>query len=223
VRLFQANEPWSTPPDGVVDHLRHSVTGATPPLKAFAPRFSYIDAKRLPAAGAEPEQIIIAWSREVRHADGSNGITDAPEQGFLGWQRMAPERWELVYEQPVECCPIMGIQTGDLTGDGHLDALTNEAQGSGGCGFTRVLISSKGRLHEEFAYDGCDYSMKIEKGAVVLKDGVGPCPFDQASAHCSGGTRTIIKRWNGSKLATASNTVVCVEPRLDPKRDCRPT
>ncbi len=220
VRLFQANESWSTPPEGIVDHLPRSLAGASPPLSAFAPPFSDFQAKRLPAAGREPDQIVIAWSRQVRRADGSFfGFTDVQEQGFLGWQRVTPKRWKLVYEQPVECCPAMGIETGDLTGDGHVDALTNESQGSGGCGFTRVLISSDGRLREEFAHDGCDYSMTIEKGAVVLKHGVGPCPRGDG-AHCSGGTRTVVKRWNGSGLVTSSETVKCHAPNLDPARGC---
>jgi hypothetical protein len=222
LRLFQANEPWSTPAEGVLDRLPRSVEGASPSPSAFAPAFSNVDAKRLPAAGGEPEQVVVAWSRAVRRSDESfSGFTDSPEQGFLAWQRATPKRWELVYEQPLECCPATNVEAGDLTGDGHLDALINESQGSGGCGFTRVLISSDGRLREEFAYDGCDYSMRIEKGAVVLADGVGPCPFE-GGAHCSGGARTTIKRWNGTELVTTSETVKCYEPHLDPARDCEP-
>jgi hypothetical protein len=222
LRLFQASEPWSTPAEGVLDRLPRSVEGASPPLSVFAPAFSQVDAKSLPAAGGEPEQVVVAWSRAVRRGDESfSGFTDSPEQGFLAWQRATPKRWELVYEQPLECCPATNIEAGDLTGDGHLDALINESQGSGGCGFTRVLISSEGRLREEFAYVGCDYSMRIEKGAVVLADGVGPCPFE-GGAHCSGGARTTIKRWNGTKLVTTRETVTCYEPHLDPARDCEP-
>jgi hypothetical protein len=217
LRLFQAKEPWSTPPEGLLDRLPRRVAGADPLLSAFAPPFSDIQAERLPAAAREPDQVVIAWSREVRRDDGSHEW----ELGFLGWQRVAPKRWELVYEQPVECCPAMGIETGDLTGDGHADALTHESQGSGGCGFARVLISSDGRLREEFAYDGCDYSMTIEKGAVVLRHGVGPCPWGEG-AHCSGGTRTVVKRWIGSKLVTSSETVECHAPRLDPAHGCLP-
>ena len=222
LRLFQANEPWTTPAEGVLDRLPRNVEGASPPLSAFAPAFSNVDAKRLPAAGGEPEQAVVSWSRAVRRGDESfSGFTDAPEQGFLAWQRATPKRWELVYEQPLECCPATNIEVGDITGDGHLDALTNESQGSGGCGFTRVLISIEGRLREEFAYEGCDYSMLIEKDTVVLADGVGPCPFE-GGAHCSGGTRKTIKRWNGTKLVTTRETVTCNEPHLDPARGCTP-
>jgi hypothetical protein len=222
VRLFQAQEPWSTPPEGIVDRMPRRVTGESPPLSAFAPPFATIQAERLPAAGGEPDQVVIAWSREVRRADDSwLGFTDKTEQGFLGWKRVSSKRWELVYELPLECCPTMAIETGDVTGDGHLDALTRESQGSGGCGFSRVLISSNGRLGEEFAYDGCDYSMKIEKGAVVLQHGVGPCPSGDR-AHCSGGTRVVVKRWNGSKLVTVADSVTCLDPGLDPARTCRP-
>jgi hypothetical protein len=222
LRLFQANEPWTTPAEGVLDRLPRNVEGASPPLRAFAPAFARIETKRLPAAGGEPEQVVVAWSRAVRRGDESfSGFTDAPEQGFLAWQRATPKRWELVYERPLECCPATNVEAGDLTGDGHLDALTNESQGSGGCGFTRVLISSGGRLREEFAYEGCDYSMRIEKGAVALADGVGPCPFE-GGAHCSGGTRKTIKRWNGTKLVTTRETVTCNEPHLDPARGCTP-
>jgi hypothetical protein len=218
LRLFQPNEPWSTPPEGIADGLPRTILGAAPPLGAFAPPFSNIQAKRLPAAGGETDQIVIAWDREIRREDSSY---PGQEQGFVGWQRVAPKRWELIYERQVECCPDMEIEAGDLTGDGHLDALTREFQGTGGCGFTRVLISRHGRLREEFAYNGCDYSMKMEKREVVLAYGVGPCP-SEGGAHCYGGTRTVMKRWNGSRLVTASATVKCHEPQLDPARGCRP-
>ena len=223
VRLFQEDEPWSTPPEGVVDELPRSAEGDTPPLRALAPTFSHVQAKRLPAAGEEPDQIILAWSRKVRRKDDSYpGYTDEQEQGFLGWQRVAPKRWELVYERPVACCPAMGIELGDLTREGHLDALTREAQGTGACGFTRVLLSSGGRLREEFARYGCDDSLTIENGDVVLKHGVGPCPWDVGGAHCSGGTRTVVKRWNGSELVNASERIKCHDPKLDPAQSCRP-
>lgn len=222
VRLFHADEPWSTPPDGMLDQLPRSLEGASPPLGAFAPAFSHIEARRLPAGGGEPEQVVVAWSRDIRRGDESfSGFTDRPEQGFLAWQRVGPRRWKLVYERPIGCCPSKLIATGDLTADGHLDALTNESQGSGGCGFSRVLISSGRRLREELAFYGCDYSMRIENGAVVLRDGVGPCPFE-GGAHCSGGSRTTVKRWNGSKLVTTAETVKCHAPQLDPARNCRP-
>ena len=141
--------------------------------------------------------------------------------------RRSPSSRSAAATGPRSPCRSASISTGlcsrrDITGDGHLDALTNESQGSGGCGFTRVLISSEGRLREEFAYEGCDYSMRIEKGAVVLANGVGPCPFE-GGAHCSGGTRKTIKRWNGTKLVTTRETVTCNEPHLDPARDCEPT
>jgi hypothetical protein len=222
VRLFQPNEPWSAPPEGIADHLPRTAEGAFPPLGSLAPPHAHVTAKRLPAAGGEPDRIVVAWSREVRRGDASfSGFTDEPQHGFLAWQRVGATRWELAYEDVLPCCPSQAIETGDLTGDGHLDALTREAQGSGGCGFTRVLIGSHGRLREEFAYQGCDYSVSIEKGAVVLRDGVGPCPVE-GGAHCSGGTRTTVKRWNGTRLVTAREAVECHRPHLEPARLCTP-
>jgi hypothetical protein len=62
--------------------------------------------------------------------------------------------------------------------------------------------------------------MKIDRGDVVLMHGVGPCPSG-SFAHCSGGTRTVVKHWNASKLVTASDSVECHTPKLDPARECR--
>ena len=83
LRLFQEGEPWSTAPEGVVDELPRSVEGASPPLRALAPPFSHVQAERLPAAGGEPDQIVLAWSRKVRRTDDSYpGYTDEQEQGL---------------------------------------------------------------------------------------------------------------------------------------------
>jgi hypothetical protein len=218
-RFFHDGEPWSTPPNLSDRPFRRLVSGAEPPAWKLAPQFSRIYMERLPAAGGAPDQIIVGWSRGIRR-EGRYGYEETDQSGFLVWERVARSRWRVVYEQPSVFGGYNRFQVGDVTGDGHHDVLFDTSMGSGACGPRRLVAYAGRRTWELFGRDFCEGHAQIVNGALRVEEAVGPCPHEVASAHCRGGVRTTMLRWQGAKLVSAKRTVRCDLARLDPAANC---
>lgn len=227
-RLFQPNEPWLSSIAGVERPVRRIVVtarGMRPRAGALAPPRATVRTSVLPAAGGIPEQVLVAWRRETRTQAGPKAGLLQSEQGVLVWQARPTRRstqWRVVYERRYPRYLSLRYRTGDVTRDGHADVLVNASQGSSGCGPWRVVAVADGRTRDIFYRDTCETEMRIEDGALIIDEPVGPCPTPQGSVHCFGGRRQTSKRWNGSRLVAVDSSVECVLARLDPERDCRP-
>jgi hypothetical protein len=222
VRLFHPDEPWSTPADLALSDLPTVVQAEAPTPAQLAPQFSRVGVEWLAAAGRAPDQAAVSWSRTLRSAGGPLGFEERTEQGFLIWQRVARDRWRLVYSRDFEYGGYTGVDVGDVTGDGHNDVLLETSMGTGACGPRRLVAYAGGRTRELFARDFCEGSAEIAGGSLKVTMGVGPCPEPAGSVHCHGGISTELFRWSGAKVATSRRTVECNRPTLDPARDCVP-
>jgi hypothetical protein len=221
-RVFQPGEPWSVPLQAALPQLRavlRARVNSPPPPDALAPAFSQVAVHRLPAADGVPEQLAVRWSREFRARPGSG---TEPQAGMVIWQRIAPTRWRIVYRRRSAESASMSLSAGDVTGDGHPDVLTVEEQGSGACGRRVLLAWAAGRERTLLVRNQCESAFRLEHGALVIDEPVGPCPYPPGSAHCFGGVRQIVMRWRGALVVQRSATVKCALPRLDPTRGCVP-
>jgi hypothetical protein len=223
-RIYQPAEPWSTPLDAPPPHLRSiraARAGSPPPVRTLAPAFSQTSVYRLPAAGGAPEQLAVVWSRAYRSRPGAHGSTQQQE-GLLIWQRVAPTRWRIVDRRRASVGQLLGVTIGDVTRDGHPDVLAVIGEGSGACGPRLLLAWAAGRERALLSRNECESTYRIRGGALVVDEPVGPCPYANGSAHCFGGVRHTVMRWNGPHLLARRATVACALPRLDPARACRP-
>jgi hypothetical protein len=214
-RIFQPSEPWTTPPNAHLRDLPRHVAGADPPLSALLPQFAKGTAKRLAATRGEPAQIVVDWSRHVRRAGRSKEL----EQGLIVWQRDATG-WQVSYRHRYPDGLTRELEFGDVTGDGHDDILLTEAQGTGYCGPRLILGTVAGKVEQIFRRYFCEGEAKIEKGALIFRVPVGPCPYRQGSAHCFGGWRRVVMRWHGRQLVSSKSSIRCNLPRLDPATHC---
>lgn len=216
-RLFQPGEPWTTPARLRMRSAAWFVPGAKPRLRRLAPQFARISAERLRASGGTPEQLLVSWSRELR----LSRFRSEPQSGVFIWQR-EQAGWRRVYSRRFRPYEYGYAATGDVTGDGHPDVLIQDVMGTGACGPRVLLATAGGRVRELFNRDFCEGNAEIRRGALVVTEGVGPCPYREASAHCRGGWRTTVLRWRGAKLTSSERTVRCHLPRLDPAHLCEP-
>jgi hypothetical protein len=219
-RIFQPAEPWSAPlAEGALPFraVRPVPAGATPPARELAPAFSHVSVQQLPAAGGAPEQLAVHWSREFRERRG--GATE-PQEGLLVWQRAGARQWRVVFHHRADEYTFLNITVGDTTGDGHPDVLLVETQGSGACGPRVVVGWAAGRERTLVARNECESGFRLARGALVVDEPVGPCPYTPGSAHCSGGTRHVVMRWRGARLVERRGSVTCALARLDPTRGC---
>jgi hypothetical protein len=116
----------------------------------------------------------------------------------------------------------MSVSIGDVTGDHHPDVLTLETVGSGGCGAHTLAASAAGKERTLFANNTCETGLGLAGGALLVDKAIGPCPYPGGSAHCFGGVRHELLRWNGSKLVEHKTRITCALPRLDPSHNCAP-
>jgi hypothetical protein len=118
---------------------------------------------------------------------------------------------------------LAGATVADVTNDGHPDAVLVVGNGgSAGCGEATVVAWVRGRTRVIFRHGLCESSVRGVRGGVVLDVPVGACPYKYGSAHCVGGRREELWRWNGRALALSRVRVTCVLKRLDPHRACAP-
>lgn len=218
--LFQPREPFTLVPRER-RRLRRMIVGRRRP-SAFmlAPERARTRVYAVRAAGGEPALLAVLWDRGVRTAAYARPQT---QHGLIVW-RQTRRGWRLAYaRRGSRSLPYVGVRLGDVTHDGHQDVLMTEGSGgSGGCGIRRVIASARGDLREIFRRAMCETEIEARGGDLVVPEPIGPCPDPGGAAHCFGGTRTETWRWNGSRLLNVSTVVRCVEPRLDPVRDCRP-
>jgi hypothetical protein len=214
-RLFQPNEPWGTAPAGISTAGPTVAFGEWPAPAELAPPFSQVEARRLPAAGGAPAQIVATWQRRLRGQRASRG-------GLLIWERSAASRWSVVYSRRFEFGGYQAVQVGDVSGDGHDDVLLETSLGTGGCGPRRLIAFAGGGTRELYGRYFCEGHADIVRGSLRVRRGIGPCPYIEDSAHCRGGLSTTFLRWEGQKLVRSRRDVKCDLPRLDPARDCAP-
>jgi hypothetical protein len=173
----------------------------------------------LPASRAAPEEVVVSWNASERSR------ATPYESGFSIWRRLpAPgEGWRPVHSERFPNLGALNIQLGDVTRDRHDDILIEAAEGSAGCGVRHVLATVGGRVREIYrSPETCEASFFIAAGALYVVERIGPCPYPGAqSAHCRGGERRTVRRWNGKKLVAVRSSVACDLPRLDPARGCR--
>ncbi|HEY2939654.1 MAG TPA: hypothetical protein VGJ27_07570 [Gaiellaceae bacterium] len=231
-RLFQPHEPWSTPPEARPRRFPVELIaprGRRPRSALLAPVGSEIELRSLQASGRAPEQLLVVWSRELRTRGGAQASNLTGERGVFVWQAQPARRrtrWLVAYARRYPDIGPVGFSVGDVTGDGHPEVLLAQLQGSGGCGPWTVVATTGRSVREIFDRTTCESYLKLAHGALVIDDPVGPCPYRQGSAHCFGGRRTLVERWNGHRLVVVKKTVVCMLKRLDPRSGCsrnRPT
>jgi hypothetical protein len=172
--------------------------------------------RRIPPAAGIPAQLLVIENRSdvpARNDENLRGIRVSILQRSYG-------SWETVYERGF-MRGWMGTWLEDLTRDGHLDVLVVSEQGSGGCGEHIVVASVRRRPREIYRRATCETWHSLRDGRLVVDEPVGPCPDRLARAHCSGGRRTSILRWSGTRLVPESARVKCSSPELDPANECR--
>lgn len=220
-RLYHPDEPWKTSvtPSLRLVRLVSTALGARPERARLAPPFAVSSVDALRAAGGEPEELLVRWTRTLR----SSRVRDRSDSGILVWQRddrRARTVWRVAYERRFPPSVPIDAQLGDLTGEGQPDALVQQLAGSGGCGPKVVLATVGGRVRELFRRNECETMLRLERGSLIVDDPIGPCWMPGGGgAHCSGGTRHTIMRWDGRRLAVSRSTVKCYG-RLDPRRNC---
>jgi len=221
-RLWQPNEPWTTPPQGLAQAFPHVIRSARPSAEALAPPRAHILVREMPAAGGgAPEQLAVIWEREVRTEPGRYAGNLQTEQGLVVWQRTATRVWRRVLSRPYPVADSPpSLTTGDVTGDHHPDLLVTLEQGSGACGPREIFATVHARIRRIFDRNECESFVRLKGGAVQLDEPVGRRPFTEGSAHCFGGEAHIVERWNGRRLVVGSRRVRCTLPRLDPAADC---
>ena len=223
-RIFQPAEPWTTRPAGPTLRFERRISvhpGSRPPPRSLAPPYSLVrSAVRLPAAGGEPEEMLVVWSRETRKRPGARAPRE--QQGIVLWRRATPAEWRVAWSRRFAPYVFVGASTGDVNGDRHPDVLLGTSQGSGGCGLSKLIADVRGRAHELFARTTCETNYRIAGGALHVYEPVGPCPYRPGSAHCFGGTRHVVLRWRGARVIERRARVRCAFARLDPARACRP-
>ena len=221
-RLVQAGQELSTrcPKLCLQPSVRLFQPGEELRRYPFAPPRSQVTKKLVPAAGGEPEQLVVSWSRQNRAGAGREAGYLKQQEGVLIWQRRAG-RWQVAYRYRIRN-QYGRFTTGDVNGDGHADVLIeDQMDGSSGCADWHLLATVRGRLRELLHGSPCEGGMALEHGGLEVDRAIGPCPYAQGSAHCFGGEETTFRRWSGTRLVEKRTRVACDLPRLDPKRNCQ--
>jgi hypothetical protein len=228
LRLYQPGEPWGSPVfRGEEPLVGRVMTGAgeRPARHLLAPPRAEMRVVTLPAGGRAPEQLFVTWNRTVRGRPTVPTPEEVSEQGVLLWQvsTIGPRSvWRVVYGRRLAPDDYVSVDAGDISGDGHPEVMFSGLQGSGGCGVTRLLVTTEQGVKEALRHENCETRSELSSGLFHLRDPVGRCPYREAGAHCYGGVRDTQMRWNGRRLMTVRTVVRCTLARLDPKRGCEP-
>ena len=188
-------EPVILPP-GVPATYRRDDDQANLPLERLVPPGVEITGTWFP----DRETLIVTW-----------GAGDDPfrrEQGVVVWRRTGSDPpWVATYAflDPPKA-GVLGVQvdTGDVTGDGHPDALVFEnTGGSGVCGTWSVIALSPEGDGPTYTKDLCDASVEMSTRPVGLR--LVESIFGPTDPHCCpSGVRTSILQWNGSRWRVTS-------------------
>jgi hypothetical protein len=228
LRPYQPNEPWSSPVfTGEGPFVDRVVTrpGERPARRLLAPARAQTQVIVLPAGGRVPEQLFVVWSRMVRGRLTVPTQEESFEQGVLLWESSTSggrSVWRVAYERKVAPYDYVSADAGDMSGDGHPEVMFAGLRGSGGCGVTRLLVTTEQGVKEALRHEGCETRSELSGRVFHLREPVGRCPYRQSGAHCYGGVRDAQMRWNGRKLVTVRTVVLCTLARLNPKRGCEP-
>jgi hypothetical protein len=148
-----------------------------------------VDAADLPAAGGEPAQVVVSWSRSY----GSR--FPFRDFGVEMWQQEGMARWRRVYLLVTNegnggdgfGVENVRLATGDATADGHPDVLIFEDQdGSAGCGIYRLLGTSHKRVRTLFARTQCldQGTITLAHATLVVTEGFKKDPGTADQIHC---------------------------------------
>jgi hypothetical protein len=165
-------------------------------------------------AGGVPAQLVLTWARG---GDGS-----LPEEiGLLLWQHagglQAP--WKVVYvihdltgsgifragspgrlrraRADIGLLSRIGMDIGDVTGDGHGDVLVfEEGSGTAGCSLFRVLANTGRTVEQIYFEEACETSMAITENGLLKVD---EATYPKGCKNIHGcGRRFRLLRWNGA-------------------------
>lgn len=148
----------------------------------------------LPSAGEAPDEVAVAY------VIGPDPF--AAEHGFAIWQRFAQApAWSVVFafvDAPDDAVLGIEVQSGDLTGDGHPEAMTFEQTGgSGACGRWRVVATLAGETEQVFSRRTCDTEILIVGDALEVREAV----FGPDDPHCCPSAfRYTTLEWDGSRF-----------------------
>jgi hypothetical protein len=161
-----------------------------------------------------------AWMLGVRHfvvAWREHGAGS----GVAVWRRSRGGSWDRLLERRRPTALQYAISVDDVTGDGRLDLLASEQEGSGGCGPRIAFRVEAGRVTRLFRRSTCELDSDLRDGLLWFREPIGDCPDPGRAAHCHGGVRITIRGWSGDRLVVDRVIVRCLRQRLDPGRGCR--
>jgi hypothetical protein len=204
----------------LLDRGEHQTTVSDAGTVPQGPAGVQVERRYLAASGAAPEQVLVSWNGWEQPRPGRY------ESGLSIWERTPNSRvvrWHAVYAERFPNLGALYLQLGDVTRDGHEDVLVEASRGSGGCGVRNVLATVDGRVREIYRSPRmCEATFSISGATLSIVESIGPCPHPgPQSAHCRGGERRTVRRWDGDELVAVRTSVTCDVPRLDPARGCR--
>jgi hypothetical protein len=194
-------EPVILPP-GVPATYRRDDDQADLPLERLVPPGVEVTGTWFP----DRETLIVTW-----------GAGDDPfrrEQGLVVWRRTGSDPpWVATYafrDPPKD--GVLGIQvdTGDVTGDGHPDALVFEnTGGSGACGTWSVIALSPEGDGPTYTKALCDGSVEMSTRPVGIR--LVESVYGPNDPHCCpSSVRTTTLEWNGSRWRVTSKEETAV-------------
>jgi hypothetical protein len=196
--------------------LARTIPGrARPPDRLLAPELAWMKVGALRRRG-ERKLLGVLWQRRIR----SRPNTVSPQQGLILWRRVE-HGWERAYTARLPGWGHFAIDRGDVTGDGQEDLLVRQSEGSGGCGVRAVVAELSGEVRQIFHDEWCETGIAARRGKLLVQTPYGPCPSHPGGAHCYGGLRNELLRWNGRRLVFDRAWISCLRADLDPLRDCR--
>lgn len=202
-----STSPSATPapalPDDAPTELADPWTASELADAAFAPMLPPGAVTTVSEIGADPvEQIALAWLR------GDDPF--ASEVGLVVWQRAeADAPWRAVYgftDEPADGVLTVGLEAGDVTGDGVTDLLSREdTGGSGACATWRVIASAPGDVREIWRRRSCDTTVRIDDGRLALREAM----YEPDDPHCCPSAfRYSTLEWDGEAFVRTSSEVV---------------
>lgn len=104
----------------------------------------------------------------------------------------------------------IGVETGDLSGDGRQDVLVfDDTGGSGACGDYRAVITGAGTAHEALNRPLCEDQGSIHilsGGGLLVSLGERKDPKTRDQIHCCYlSVRRTLKRWNGTRWVSVKS------------------
>ena len=189
-------------------------------LQALIPERGRVDSARfVPAAAGIPPEIVVTWDEDF----GSR--RPYALRGLSVWQRDRGfvADWHRIYVLRRDGPLLEGLTAtvGDATADGHDDVLVfQDLDGSGGWGVYRLLAVVAGKMRQLYVrYASSDWTtIRLERRALVVRDGLGKDPRSAGDIHCCPRfIRTRIKRWNGRALVDVKVTTRPAPPPREPR------